>query len=341
MNDFVRENKVIENQGIKKRRDRTARLLKVLITLAQYPDGLTIPEIAHYCYVSTRTIYRDLKTLEQDVGVPLWENGSKRGIDPHHFLPSVHFSPIESLYLFMVIRIIQTNYPVNDPVLISTILKLNAAIPFPFKEYVHKTITLLQAYPIDLKMNSIVKDIMESLLSRKRMAISYQHAGDSQTTNYFIEPYTLEPGMNKFTVQLLANCVQDETIRTFRMNRIQSTKILAETYSLPVNLDIINQFQGACGIMSDSKNSQHVKLKFSARVSPYVRNIIWHHSQVIESQHDGTTVMTLLVEENSDLSKWILSWGYDVKVLSPDSLRENIKTIIRMVMQTYSMEPLE
>ena len=69
-----------------RKRDRTARLLRLQVLLAQSPLGLNIKEIAFKCYVSERTAYRDLKALEYEVGIPIWERGSKRGIVEGHFL---------------------------------------------------------------------------------------------------------------------------------------------------------------------------------------------------------------------------------------------------------------
>ena len=55
--------------------DRTARLLKVEHLLYQNPKGLMIEEIARLCGVSKRTTYRDLKALESELSVPIWEEG--------------------------------------------------------------------------------------------------------------------------------------------------------------------------------------------------------------------------------------------------------------------------
>ena len=43
-----------------KKRDRTARLLRIQVLLGQNPQGLKIRELAKLCSVDLRTIYRDL-----------------------------------------------------------------------------------------------------------------------------------------------------------------------------------------------------------------------------------------------------------------------------------------
>ena len=71
------------------KKDRTARLVKIQMLLCQHPDGLEVKEIARKCGISTRTAYRDLNALESELEVPLWGEGSKRGVVEGTFLPPI------------------------------------------------------------------------------------------------------------------------------------------------------------------------------------------------------------------------------------------------------------
>ena len=54
------------------KRDRLARMLRVVTVLRGHPDGIRPPEIARRVGVTTRTVYRDLRALEEEVGVAVW-----------------------------------------------------------------------------------------------------------------------------------------------------------------------------------------------------------------------------------------------------------------------------
>src|SRR5262245_40127571 len=56
------------------KRDRTARLLGVAYLLYQHPNGLTAHQIAERTGMHVRTVYRDLRALEQEVGVAVWQD---------------------------------------------------------------------------------------------------------------------------------------------------------------------------------------------------------------------------------------------------------------------------
>ena len=54
------------------KRDRLARMLRVVSVLRGHPEGIRPAEIARRTGVATRTVYRDLRALEEEVGVAVW-----------------------------------------------------------------------------------------------------------------------------------------------------------------------------------------------------------------------------------------------------------------------------
>lgn len=61
------------------KRDRTARLLGVAHLLFQHPHGLTAPAIAARIGMNVRTVYRDPRALEEEVGVAVTK-GTSAGV---------------------------------------------------------------------------------------------------------------------------------------------------------------------------------------------------------------------------------------------------------------------
>ena len=98
-----------EVQNFKGKKDRTARLLRLQILMWQHRNGIKISRLAQICSVSVRTIYRDLKTLESELKVPIWEEGAKRGVSEGYFLPPISFSIEEATIIFLSARMLQ-NY---------------------------------------------------------------------------------------------------------------------------------------------------------------------------------------------------------------------------------------
>lgn len=62
---------------------------------------------------------------------------------------------------------------------------------------------------------------------------------------------------------------------------------------------------------------------------------IWHPSQVLEPQSDGTVIMRLKVTDTVELYSWILGWREKVEVLEPDELREEIIETAKAMLDVY------
>ena len=61
------------------KRDRLARLVRVVSVLRAHPDGIRPGEIARRIDVSPRTVYRDLKAIDEEIGVAVWSDGRQVG----------------------------------------------------------------------------------------------------------------------------------------------------------------------------------------------------------------------------------------------------------------------
>ena len=72
------------------KRDRTARLLGVLrCSRPTATQGIRPAEIAKRTAMSPRTVYRDLRALEGELGIPVWSEGGRWGVEPADaFLPA-------------------------------------------------------------------------------------------------------------------------------------------------------------------------------------------------------------------------------------------------------------
>ena len=65
---------------------------------------------------------------------------------------------------------------------------------------------------------------------------------------------------------------------------------------------------------------------------------IWHPSQVLEKQKDGSMIMTLRVTDTVDLYSWILGWGEKIEVLEPPELRKEVMRTAEKMLKIYQNE---
>ncbi len=80
---------------------------------------------------------------------------------------------------------------------------------------------------------------------------------------------------------------------------------------------------------------EDIKLKFSPQLARIIREPVWHPSQVLEPQDDGSLIMKLRVANTVDLYRLVLRWGDQVEVLEPKELRQALDQTARDMLNIY------
>ncbi|MFA7345229.1 MAG: WYL domain-containing protein [Terrimicrobiaceae bacterium] len=76
------------------------------------------------------------------------------------------------------------------------------------------------------------------------------------------------------------------------------------------------------GFIAHGEKPERIRLLFSAHVATYIRERVWHPSQILRQHRDGSLEMRIETSGHKELVRWVLSWMPDVEVLAPQSLRE-------------------
>jgi len=88
------------------------------------------------------------------------------------------------------------------------------------------------------------------------------------------------------------------------------------------------------GLIS-GKVSFEVCLKFSPEVTPWVSEQVWHSKQEQINNSDGSLCITFPVADLREIKREVLKYGSQVEVLSPVSLRAEVKKEIKKMKKIY------
>ena len=83
----------------------------------------------------------------------------------------------------------------------------------------------------------------------------------------------------------------------------------------------------------------HIKIWFSPDVAGYIKEKIWHESQKIEQQNDGSIIFEAEVAGTEEIKFWIMSWGASALVIEPESLRDDILKETEVIIERYRKIP--
>jgi predicted DNA-binding transcriptional regulator YafY len=313
---------------------KTERLIKIWLLLYQNPLRFTARDIAEKFGVDVRTIYRDLDALQSELGVPISEEGSKRGIAEGYHLPPIRFSLPEALNIFLSARLMLSYAYRYDPNMEATFFKLNAVTPSPLREQIQKTMDWMHTLPRDERYLRTLAELARAWAEQRRVIITYRAYDAEKAIERTIEPYFIEPAAVGHASYVVAYCHYAGAIRNFRIGRIESLRVTDETYTIPADFDANKYFGPAWGVSVEGE-VKTVRLRFSRKVARLAEETVWHPSQVLERRRDGSLVMTLRVMDTIELFRWILSWGQDVKVLEPPEIRKAVMETAEAVREVY------
>ncbi|MBI3979579.1 MAG: WYL domain-containing protein [Chloroflexi bacterium] len=322
------------------KKDRTARLLRVEHLLYQTPRGLKAREIAYLCGVNVRTTYRDLRALDFELKIPVWQDDDGRyGIMPGYFLPPIHFTLSEAMTFYLSARLVARYADERDPNSESAFTKLASVLPPPISDHVRETVALLADHPDNPTFTRVLDILTVAWARRRRVRIWYRwprpdgavRKGDER----LLDPYFIEPSGTGHSCYVIGFDHYSNEVRTFKVERIRDIELTGDEYGVPDNWKARDYLKASWGISHDVEVEIH--LRFSRAVASRVKESIWHPSQRLADDSDGTLLFSVRVAGILEITPWILSWGDEVEVLSPAELRNHIGEIAQRHAALYLM----
>jgi proteasome accessory factor B len=110
--------------------------------------------------------------------------------------------------------------------------------------------------------------------------------------------------------------------------------MLDKDYEIPSEFDANLYLVDSWGIMRGESLTE-VVLQFDPQVAPLVKERTWHLSQTTDELADGGLLFIVRVSDPREMRPWIRSWGADVEVLEPISLRNELKDEARRLAALY------
>ncbi|MFV1977280.1 MAG: helix-turn-helix transcriptional regulator, partial [Candidatus Scalindua sp.] len=214
--------------------NRIDRLQAILIQL-QSKRVITAREIAERFGVSLRTIYRDIRALEEG-GVPI---GAEAGIGYYlsegYHLPPVMFTREEASALLMAGKIFEKHTDKNlQSHFKDALFKVKAVLDMDKKEELENLEDKILIDPFGMQFrdhtaNIMVSEIQSILPQRKLIKIVY-HAGYSgESSERVVEPIGLCFYYNQW--HLIAYCQLRNDYRDFRTDRIEKLDVVPGKFS--------------------------------------------------------------------------------------------------------------
>lgn len=325
------------------RNQEVIRQWRVLHVLESSRHGAAINALADELGVTTRTIRRDLAAL-QEAGFPLYDERDDEGhvrwrIDGHVLKGlETGFTLAELCALYLSRNLLEAvaGTPFQRD-LTHAFGRLEKMLSPRMRQFLDRLPSVLAAKPGPRarggeSSSDLVGQLLEATLHFRVSRMRYHSVSSGRVKDYLVHPYRLMFAHGG--LYLLAYVPEYDDVRTFAVDRIASVSLQKETFT-PKQQVAEDVFANSLGV--NTGPAEHVEIGFDARVAPYVRARVWHASQQLREETDGSVTLAMDVCHDWALRSWILSWGPFARVLAPDPLAADVRADLRAAAARYDV----
>lgn len=207
-----------------------SRLISIL-TLLKSKRLLTATELAEKFDVSVRTIYRDIRKLEE-AEVPIYTiEGRGYSLMDNYTIAPVQFTEKQANALITAQHLINQSKDaafVND--FNDALTKIKSVFRSSVQEKSESLNNKIHVFNWDYEdiSSDVLPEIQLAIINFSFLEINYQKADDPTISFRKIEPVAMYSVNNKWV--LIAWCHLRNEYRAFRIDRIQHFKVLSETF---------------------------------------------------------------------------------------------------------------
>ncbi|THU41591.1 YafY family transcriptional regulator [Niastella caeni] len=306
--------------------------LHAILTHLQSKKRVTAQEVADRFNISLRTVYRDVKALEES-GVPvIGEAGSGYTIMEGYRLPPVMFTQEEASALLLGAKL--TEHLSDESIkkhFNAALFKIKAVLRSSDKEHMDQlndNIAVFSRLPADDSAGRYLVELQKALGDKKEIHIRYQSGKDAVTER------SLEPiGLCHYgqAWHLIGWCKLRNGYRDFRVSRIQHLQILDKTFEADAHPSLREYMES----MISSSELQEVVVRFDKTTARHIGNQKYYYGYVREEAKDDYVYMYYVTTHLEYFGRWLLTYTHHVTVESPEALVTIMRDLSEEIRQHY------
>lgn len=188
--------------------------------------------------------------------------------------------------------------------------------------------------PVRSPNNPFLEQLLQSIIHQRPLAITYQGYGREAKLHQF-SAHLLKEYRNCWYVVGYSD--RGKNLLVFALDRIKDIAASDAKYIKVEGFDPADFFKYSFGITQiHDAEAERVVLRFTAYQAPFVLNQPLHHSQKMLNQTDEFVELEYHVYLTTELVMTILSYGKQVKVVSPKKLANTIQATAQEMAALYA-----
>jgi predicted DNA-binding transcriptional regulator YafY len=295
---------------------------------------VTAQELADRFSLSLRTVYRDVKALEES-GIPIiGESGIGYSVMEGYRLPPVMFTQEEASALLLGGKLVQQFSDVSvKKHFDAAMYKIKAVLRSSDKDYVEelddKIAIQLGPVPVDDSLQLNMSAMRQAIVSRKVIAIEYFSSYKEETTQREAEPIGLFFYGQAW--HFIGWCRLRKDYRDFRLDRIKKLVIKEDEFDDKAHPSLKEYIEE----LKQERELTEVLISFEKEMARYMQLQKYYHGFVSQEEKDGRVYMRFLTEHAEALCHWLLMYTNSARIESPASLLDTMHRLVKELQEHY------
>ena len=184
---------------------------------------------------------------------------------------------------------------------------------------------------LDLKGLENITPLFEAIVNKQVLNIRYKSFKKNKPITCEVHPYYLKQYNNRWF--LFGWNTEFGAITNFALDRIEAVShMLGEYKPKPAGLDFDEYFEDVVGVTIPKGKVEHIVMRVAPDRYPYIKNKPLH-----PSQHNDDKVFRVSIDviPNNELIALLLSFGSQLEVLEPQSVREMMRDHVKTLNKFY------
>jgi predicted DNA-binding transcriptional regulator YafY len=305
---------------------RIGRVLRILRLIDAQPRQWTRAGLADELEVSERAIDNDLQLIRHSLRYELCRTRTGYCFTEGPITNPVNLSLPELLALALAAQAARDTGSVDPVTVASALTNLEVALPPQLLPYLRRVAAEQAAAVVRpaVPRGPTLATLEQAMAEGRAVDKAYRSAsrGDALSERR-IHPYRLVPYDNSW--QIIAHDGLRQTVRMFKVDRIERCVLTGERYEMPAHFDVDAYLGDTCGVLrGEGGQAEGISLVFTPTAAAWVRDERRHPSQTAEPLPDGGIRLRFHATVTHELVRWVLSFGGDVTVEQPEALRKEV-----------------
>ncbi|NCI45519.1 helix-turn-helix transcriptional regulator [Sediminibacterium soli] len=309
--------------------NRIDRMAAILIQL-QSKRVVKAQEIADRFSVSLRTVYRDIRALDES-GVPIiGEAGTGYSIMEGYRLPPVMFTKEEATALLTAEKLVgKLTDTATREVYQAAMFKIKSVLRMTEKDHLenmdrHIEVVEVPAYSKTKTENAYIQQILKAIAGKLVLNIDYFAEHNQEITNRNAEPVGIYL-MGRYWY-LIAYCHLRKDYRTFKIDNIRYLSVTSIPYDTPHPA-----LQSFLKKVCEEQELHAITILVEKEVMKWLGEQKFYHGFLSQKDRGKQVELRFLSASLSGFARWFMLYGEMAEIIEPYELnnlvRKNIENL--------------